>query len=103
MACLKTEGKLPVDNEEFMICNMCGRTVVSTSFRSVVGIGSRLQVEDFIDSMVFWRVSGETNSKLLSVAEIVGRKGREFVFVMIPDLMLATLFTKKVRNSSHCS
>ena len=63
MACLKAEGKLPVDSDEFIISSKCGRTVVRTSFKTVVGIGSNLQVEDFIERMVFCRVREETRSK----------------------------------------
>ena len=103
MACLKTEGKLPVESDELMIFNRSGRTVGSTSFRNLVGRGSRLQVEDFIDNMVFCSVSEETSSKLFNDAKTGGAEGRGVESGVIPALILSTLLMKKVRNSSHCS
>ena len=79
MASLNTEGKEPVDRDVFMIARMWGEIELNASITILVGMGSILHDDGFIEEMVFskdWLVTGEN---WLKETLMFGKKGGQLV------------------------
>ena len=79
MARLKTEGKEPVDRDVFMMARMWGEIEYNASLKILVGIGSSLHDDGFIEEIVFskdWLVTGEN---WLKETVMFGKKGGQLV------------------------